>query len=125
MLLPTEIDTLRADIKDWFEDVCSILRDTRAGDIYGGEGDSYSTVASGIPCYIQPGTSVGHRAVEELVGELRLQMLYTVSFPAGTDVRVEDRLQVTSQNNLMLRVQVVMAPESINMEDQVIANLLL
>jgi hypothetical protein len=124
LLLPTELGSLREGLEEWFEDTCDILRDTRADDDYGGRSDSYAVVASGVHCLVQPGMSVGHRTVEELAGELRQQMLFTISLPAGTDIRVNDRLQITSQNNLLLRVQVVLSPESMNMEDQVVANLL-
>lgn len=74
---------------------------------------------------VVPGMSVGHRSLEELEGALRQQMLYTISLPAETDVRVNDRLQITTQNNLLVRVQVVMNPETMDIETQVIANLLL
>ena len=74
---------------------------------------------------VTPGMSVGHRTVEELEGELRQQMLYTVSLPAETSVLVNDRLQITSKGNLLLRVQVVLVPETMDIETQVVANLLL
>lgn len=123
LLRDGEVENLRSELELWFEDTCDIYTDTRSQDNYGGESDSYTLSASAVPCLIVPGTSVGHRPILETAGALRLQQLYTISVPYGTVVKAGDRLVITSQDNLTLRAQVVMQPESIEIELQIVANL--
>jgi hypothetical protein len=114
---------MQDEVETWFEDLCTIERSTVTDDAYGGRDESApATIATGVPCLLEPGVSVGHRSLEQLTGVLRDQMIYTVTLPAGTNCQVDDILTITSQNNLKLRVQVSMAPESMNIDDQVIAN---
>jgi hypothetical protein len=52
---------------------------------------------------------------------LRNVHVFTIFFPAETDVQVQDNLTITSKDNLQLRVQAVLRPETNELLRPVIA----
>lgn len=119
-LAPGEAEILGSDLEEWFEDTCDILRITTSEDDFGGWGESETPLASGVRCFLEPGAA--HSQVQVLMGKLEGVQIFLVSLPRLTDVQVRDHLVVTSQGDMHLRVQAVLAPESLEFERQVIAS---
>lgn len=118
-----EMAGLRSEAQKWFTDTCDIQRKTRVPDAIGGEDETEAITASNVGCDIIPAAQTLRAA--EVIGErLEVRETYTVSLPPGTDVRVSDRLFITSWSPARsMVVQTVMQPVSIEVEMQVIASL--
>ena len=115
----TELMALRDEVAGWMPDRCNILRVTQAEDSAGGVEDTETQVASAVLCEVQSG--VAQEQVHLVGGRLENVQLFTITFPALTDVRVSDHLLITTQANRHLIVQAVVAPESWEIERRVIA----
>jgi len=115
-----ELTSVRSELTGWMPDVCTISRVNRADDEWGGQEDTDTPFLQGIRCSIESGA--GQEQLEVILDRVRGVQIYTVTFPALTDVRVNDKLIITSQNNLELRVQAVMDPESWELERRAIAS---
>lgn len=115
-----ELTSLRTELTRWMPDVCTITRVNRADDPYGGEEDTDTPFLAGVPCSIESGA--GQEQLALILDRVRGVQIYTITFPALTDVRVNDKLIITSQGNLQLRVQAVMDPESWELDRRAIAS---
>lgn len=120
-LTSEELDLLREETVGWFPDTCDIYRVTVVDDPYGGRVETEALSSSGNLCMVDP-SPVHAEERASLVGLVAGVMLYTLTFEALIDCRVNDRLVITSQNNLELRAQVVQAPESWDIETTVVAS---
>ena len=115
-----ELLLLRTEAEGWFPDVLNISRVTTVDDPFSGSSDDVETLwASGIPCSIESGAALEQTAV--IAGKVQGVQIFAVTVPTATDIRVTDKLTITSRNNKELRVQAVMAPESWEIERRVIA----
>lgn len=116
-----ELDLMRADVQEMYDQTLDIYRATSSDDTYGGSGlGTPALVYSGIPCDIYSGAS--HIVDMPDEGQLVNTQLYNVSVPHGTDVQKDDQVVISSWGNLKLRVTVVMEPESAELEVRFIAN---
>lgn len=123
MLPEGELQSLRSEVEAWFTDTCDIYTVTSAEDEFGGEGVATETPkASGVRCMIESGAA--HEQTRAMIGKIAGVQLFLVSLPQATDIELDDHLVVTTQNNLHMRVQAVMSPESYEMEKRVIASTL-
>ncbi len=125
-LTSQELDLLRQETQVWYPDLCNIYRGTptSGGDEYGGYDpdptEPGDLVASDIKCLCESGA--GHEQIVNLIAEARNFQIFRVHLPAGTDVRVNDHLIISTQGALHLRVQAVMAPESYEIDRIVVGN---
>jgi len=116
-----ELSLLRDEAEVWYDDVCDIYRITSTDDPYGGEGVvSETPIATGVGCALESGAA--HEQERALIAKIQGVQLFTVALPAETDIEVGDHIIVTSKSNLHLRVQAVLAPESIEIERHVIGS---
>lgn len=91
-----------------------IQRATTASDGAGGRTRSFATVAT-VACRVTPqGGSEAERS-----DRMRDKEAYKVAFPAGTDIRIDDRIVV---DGLTLAVEERKAPASVEVERIVIAS---
>src|SRR5687768_1673052 len=120
MLSAEELTGLRTETKKWYEDTMSIYAATETDDVYGGSGISEALLSSEIPCLVESGAA--HEQVRVMMAHLQNVQLFMVTCPAETQVSVGNHLVITSRGNLHLRVQAVMAPESLEIERQVVAS---
>lgn len=120
---PTEEAKLRSEVQKWYNDLCSITRETRGADAYGGETEAPAVIATNVPCDVAAGTNTA-RPTEVIGGQIEFRQTYTVSLPPGTDVKVHDRITITSRvPNREMIVQAVMTPESWDIELNVVTSL--
>lgn len=122
VLSAEELSDLRGATESWFTDTCDIHGHT-AGvqDGYGGYSTDPETVKQvGVACTIESGAE--HVQTRALLAKIENVQAFAVTFPANTDVAVDDILIITSRANLRLRVEGVMAPESWEIERRVIAS---
>jgi hypothetical protein len=118
-LTTDEVTLLRQEVDSWLTDVCDLYRETLTDDAFGGQGTVEALVTSGLACKLQSG--VVHEQTVPEIAALRNVHVFTVSLPAETDVRLQDNLVITSKDNLKLRVQAVLSPETNELSRPVIA----
>lgn len=115
--------SLRSEVQKWYNDLCSITRETRGVDVYGGETETAGVIATDVPCDVAAGVNTA-RPTEVIGGQIEFRQTYTVSLPPGTDIRVHDRIIITSRTpNREMVVQAVMTPESWDIELNVVTSL--
>lgn len=86
-----ELAALAADVATVQPDMAAIRRATAASDGMGGTTRTWATVAT-VGCRI---TSVDQQTAEQEIGaRLADKAGYRIAMPAGTDVRVTDRVQI-------------------------------
>lgn len=114
---------LRDETESWYSDTCNIIRRTFADDAYGGEDETVETViASDVPCFVE--STPGREQLAPFLGVLAEEHIFIIYLPPTQDVKLEDHLVLTSRDNLDLRVQAVLAPESLDIELVVAASTL-
>lgn len=112
---PTELDALRSEVQTWYTDTCDIYRPTITEDAYGGEDETASTLLySTVPCFLE--STPGRDQIAPLIAALREAHIFVVYLPATDDVQIGDDLVITSRDDLRLRVQAVMNPETLDIE---------
>lgn len=120
---PTEESHLRAEAQKWYNDVCTIKRETRAADAYGGETETPAIIASNVPCDISAQVQT-MRPTEVIGGQIEMRQVYAVALAPGTDVDFQDRLLITSRTPQQeMVVQSVLKPETWDIELIVYASL--
>ena len=120
-LTPSELELLQQEAEVWQSDFCDIYRMTFTDDEFGGSGETAETViAQGVTCMVDPGSA--HVQTITMIGFQRPDTLFIVYLPAEQDIVVSDHIVVTTMEDLHLRVQAVMAPETDEIERMVIAN---
>lgn len=115
-----EMGLLREEANLWMPDWCDIYRVTTGDDDYGGSTEEETVLTEMLPCSIESGAA--QEQVTLLVGQQVGTQIFTVTLPADTDIRVTDHLVIRSQNDLHLRIQAVMDPESWDVEVRVIGS---
>jgi head-tail adaptor len=109
-----ELTSMRDEVTGWLPDLADISRITATDDAFGGQVEDGVTIATAVPCSLESGAS--QEQIQTIADKLTGLHLFTVTFPALTDVQADDQIIVTSQGNLELRVQAVMDPESWELE---------
>ena len=91
MLSATELADMKLNVTATLVDSCIRRRPTSTADGAGGSIVSWAT-SSAMPCLLMP---AGVQAQLELVAQsLTLVSPYVVRFAAGTDIRVDDELDI-------------------------------
>lgn len=91
---PSELARLRADFsRDWFVDECLIQRLAEVDDGAGGKYESWSTVERVMCRRTAPTAGQVLNSLTASRPETRVD--WTIALPAGTDVRVTDRLVIS------------------------------
>lgn len=125
VLTAVELADLRQAVTDWNPDRVTISRKgSDSTDDYGGYGNTggYSTVASNVAVTLESSPKNDQeRTIYSLIGDTHA---FFVTFPALQDVQIDDKIVVTSQSNLTLRVTAVISPESYELERRVLATTL-
>lgn len=94
MFSPTELAAMRATVEASLPDTAQVQRRTLTPDNAGGHVETWSTLVT-VPCRIAPaGRSPDERVIAE---RLTTTTLFTVTLPAFSDVRANDRLVVGSR----------------------------
>jgi len=94
MLSATELAAMRSTLNDSLPDTAQVRRKSLTSDGAGGYTESWSTVAA-VACRVAPsGQSPQERVIAE---RLTATAIWTVTLPAGTDVRPADRIVVGSR----------------------------
>lgn len=121
-LTPAELESMRDENLSFFTDLCTIYRKPGpTDDAFGGISDDVEAVfAADVPCMLESGAA--QEQTRALIGKIAGVQLFTVTLPALQDVRVHDHIIVTTQADMHLRVQAVMAPESFELERRVIGS---
>lgn len=115
MLSDRDKACLAADVASVLPSSVVLTRASSASDGLGGRSNTFTTVAT----YAARVTPADAGAVEEEIGtKLRDGMTYRVAFPAGTDVRIGDRLTFSG---LTFSVEGVRSPRSVEIERVVYA----
>lgn len=110
LLTTRDTSRMQADAVEAMPSSAQIQRATTASDGAGGRTRSFATVAT-VACRITPDAMGAQEAISS--DRLRDAEPYRVSFPAGTDVRITDRLIIGS---LTLAVEAVRQPRSVELE---------
>lgn len=119
VLTEQELADLRDDATVWMPERSIIYRLTRVDDAYGGEAETEAEFSSDVPLAIESGAA---QEQLEILGDAVIgSQIFTLTFPAGTDVRVTDHVAVLNHGGLDLTVQAVMDPESWEIERRAIA----
>lgn len=113
-----ELASLRNEVAGWMPELCDIYTITEEDDAGGGSIQEEALRESAIMCDISSGAA--HEQVELIAGKLLNKQIFTVKFPALTDVRLGDHLIISTQGNMHLLVQAVLSPESYELEVSVI-----
>jgi hypothetical protein len=102
------------------EDRFDLYRDSHSDDGYGGQASSSALVVAGVLCMVQSGAE--HEQSQALEGIMVGMHLFTVTMPAELDIRYRDEIVITSKDDLRLRVQAVLDPETREIMRRVIAS---
>lgn len=115
MLNECDANRLAADMADLLPDEVALSRPTAASDGLGGRSNTFSQVDT-IPARV---SVLSARQAEEVVGaKVRDATYYRIALPAGTDVRLKDRVLYAG---LTLSVEFVPAPRSIEIDRVILA----
>lgn len=113
---------MRSELESFFDQRLSTFRGSaNDDDSYGGR-EAGSAVANltDVPCEVYPGAA--HVVDLPDIGQLVNDQTFTVTVAVGTDILKGDKLVITSQGNLTLRVNVVLQPESQQLQMHIIAD---
>ena len=125
VLTSEELNLLRNSLGSWYPDTVSIYRKpASADDVYGGHGSTsaYVLLREDLPCELDSSPKNDQeRTIYGLVGDTHS---FFVTLAANTDVSIDDKLVITSRENLVLRVTSVIAPESWEFERRVLSTTL-
>jgi len=114
----TEIENLQTDWDDWLFDVCTILRQTTVQDEYG-EHEEEVIVQEDVPCNMSLSVLPG---VEAQIAQQQTRVAdATISLPYGTDIKINDTIELTSQGDRRFEVTYVPAPSDFASGQQVYA----
>lgn len=95
MLSDTEVTTLAAEFENLLSATCVIQRLTTASDGMGGSTSTWAAAGT-VLCNVAPLTAPT-RDGSTVGGEVQEQRARMVTLPAGTDVRLTDRLSIASE----------------------------
>ena len=91
MLSDTELAAMRGTQAEALPDMCQGRRKTAARDGMGGQNETWRTTAI-VACRVAPS---GYIPQERVIAErMAAASLWTLTLPAGTDVKAADRLAV-------------------------------
>lgn len=113
-----ELERIQHDFEPLLPDRATIRRATVVED-WGGETETFTDVALNVPCSIEP-LGVGSESV--IAGQLAAVQTVAITFPAGTDIRTEDDVVVTSKGNRLFHVGAVLYPETWEVARRVVAS---
>jgi hypothetical protein len=115
MLTSCEIAQLADDVALVQTSSVTLSRASSASDGLGGRSNTYTTVAT----YAARVTPIGSQQAEEEIGsKIKDGTYFRVALPAGTDVRIGDRL---TYGSLIMSVEAVAAPGTLELERRVVA----
>lgn len=108
MLGAGELTSMREEALRVMPNTCTLSRSVESDDSYGGWDTGLSVIATGVPVLVSPVASY------ETQQGARLSSLteFYVSFPYGTDVRDQDRIDVDGGSFPQLAVTRTFKPES-------------
>jgi head-tail adaptor len=110
-----ELACLARDVAEVQPSTVALLRSDRASDGLGGTTDTYTSISTHAARVTPVSTK---EAEEQIGGKVRDGMHYSIALPAGTDVRLGDRLDYAGK---VLAVEAVMSPRSHEIERRVFA----
>jgi len=91
MITAAELDAMRTTLNSSLPDTAQIKRKTLTSDNAGGYTEAWNTVAT-VACRVSP---TGQLPQERVIAErLTATSIWTLTLPALTDVRAEDRIAV-------------------------------
>lgn len=108
ILTAAEVADLQALQAESLTGSASILRSTATPDGMGGQTVGWATAAT-VSCRIMPATRASSMKFAVTAGMPQETMMWMVVLPAGTDVRVADRLQI---GGLAYEVSAVQGPRT-------------
>lgn len=118
----TELNDLRTALASWRPDTADIYRKpASSADAYGGYGNTsaYALLSSGNAVNVDSSpANEQERALEGILGDVHT---FYITFANGTDIAVDDKIILTSMNNLELRIRAVIGAESWELERRVAA----
>lgn len=110
MLTTRELSALATDVAGVLPSSAQIRRPNGSSDGMGGRSTSFTT-AQTVACRITPAST---SEVEAIVGDkIRDGEPYRIAFPAGTDVRLRDRVVIGADT---FSVEAVRTPRSVEVE---------
>jgi head-tail adaptor len=115
MLSPAELASMRATLLASLPDTAQVRRATRTSDGMGGTIDTWTTVAT-VACRVSP--SHNTPTEQAIANQVRGRVLWTLTLPAGTSVRSDDRVLVGSRT---FEVLGVLAPRSYELATRIVA----
>jgi head-tail adaptor len=115
MLSPAELASMRATLLASLPDTAQVQRTTRTSDGMGGTIDTWTTVAT-VACRVSPSNTTPTEQV--VAARVHDRVLWTLTLPAGTNVRSDDRVLVGSRT---FEVLGVLAPRSYALATRVVA----
>lgn len=115
MIGARELARLQADLAATLPETAAVLRATTSPDGLGGQTTTWGTVAT-VAARLAP--AGGGAAERLLAGRLVDGALWAITLPAGTDVRLDDRLQLGGR---VYAVVALLAPRSLEAARRVLA----
>lgn len=113
-----EISAMRGVLNDTMTSRASIFRNAPSGDQAGGQTGLWGAIAGDVPCFFYY-RGQGGNTEEISVDRIEVNSGWTFLFPAGTDIRNEDRIQVDTRT---FEVTSVDTPKTIDLDVTVGAN---
>ena len=110
MLTECELAKLADDVAELHPDEIIMLRASNASDGMGGRTNTYASVGT-FAARVSPASNGD--VEQEIGGKLRDGTVWRVAIPAGTDIRIGDRI---SYSGLTLSVEGIRAPRSVEIE---------
>lgn len=118
-----ELTDLRATVAESQLDTCTIERATQASDGQGGQTDTWTNLATGVPCRIRRPNG-GQET--EIANRLTSAVSWVLVLTYSQDVTLRDRILVTSQApNRRFEVAAVLARDSVQVDCPVLCEELL
>jgi head-tail adaptor len=115
MLSPADLASMRATLLASLPDTAQVRRATRVSDGMGGTIDTWTTIAT-VACRVSPSNTTPTEPA--IANQVQDRVLWTLTLPAGTNVRADDRVVVGSRT---FEVLGVLAPRSYELATRVVA----
>ena len=111
---PADVAAMADAQEAFLPDACTVERPTKTRTVAGGEGHTYANVYTDIPCFAT--ARVLRQIAERVVGgQVKGGVRWEVIFARETDIRIDDKLTVTSAETgrtIVLHVTAILSPEA-------------
>lgn len=97
LLSAADLASMRATLNRTLPDTATIQRDTLGSDGSGGQTVSSTATTGPFACRVAATASTTQRGEQVIAGKLDAVGVWTITLPAGTDVKATDRILIGSR----------------------------